>query len=166
MYLRKEIDMEKISKELKGLSLFIGVMGVLQVLDLLTYLDAVKDMDAAAISAMSSVDLSTVGVSLSTILPIVKGIGAVPFVLSILLHLILCIKGLKEAKDPSPAKFHIVLAIIGIIGYAFVTLTAIADLFSSEGDMVLKVLEVVVSAASAALMFYYSKYARQLRAKE
>ena len=158
--------MEKIIKEFRSTSLFIGVMAVLQVLNLLTYLDAVKDLDAAAMSAISAVDLSTMGASASTILPIVKGIGALPFVVSILLHLILCIKGVKEAKEPSPAKYHIVLAIICMIGYAFVTLSMVAELFSGEVDMVLQVLDIVISVGSAVLMFYYSKYARQIRAKE
>ena len=160
------MSMEKIMKELKSLSLFIGVMAVSQALNLLSYLDAMKDIDAAALSAMSSVDLSTMGISLDTILPIVKGIGAAPFVLSILLHLILCIKGLKEANDPSPAKFHIVLAVIALIGYAFATISNIAALFNNEGDMLLKVLNAVIAPASAALMFYYSKCARQIRTKE
>lgn len=158
--------MEKIIKEFRSTSLFIGVMAVLQVLNLLTYLDAVKDLDAAAMSAISAADLSTMGASASTILPIVKGIGALPFVVSILLHLILCIKGVKEAKEPSPAKYHIVLAIICMIGYAFVTLSMVAELFSGEVDMVLQVLDIVISVGSAVLMFYYSKYARQIRAKE
>lgn len=160
------MTMEKITKELKGLSAFIGVLGLQQVINLLTYWNEVKDMDAAMLSSMSAVDLSSMGASVSTVLPIVKVIGMIPFVLSILLHLILCIKGWKEANDPSPAKFHIVLAVIGAIGYAFVTISAVAVLFNGTGDMVLNVLEVVIAAASTLLMFYYAKYARQIRTKE
>ena len=160
------MSMEKIMKELKSFSLSIGVIAVTQALNLLSYLDAMKEIDATALSAMSSVDLSTIGVSSDSILPIVKGIGAAPFVLIILLHLILCIKGLKEASDPSPAKFHIVLAVIGIIGYVFATISNIAALFNGEGDMLFKILDVMITVASAVLMFFYIKCARQIRTKE
>ena len=103
--------MEKIAKELKSFSKFIGLIALYKVYDLVAYFTTVSDLDIGSVDAVAQ-----------TMMPVVKALGAAPIVLSILVHLFLCIKGYKEANDPSPAKAHIVLAIIWMIFSALLPL--------------------------------------------
>ena len=157
--------MEKIIKEMKSISAVMGFMGVFQVFKLLEYFQAMKVLDAAAVSAMGMMDLGEM-VPMDTILPIVKGVGMVPLVVCILFHLILCIKGFKEANDPSPAKFHIVLAVLGLICYVLAAVSTGAGLFDGVGDLIPELLDTVIAAACAVLLYYYVKNARQIRTAE
>lgn len=153
--------MEKLCKEFKSLSLFLGFMAVLQVLEMVSHFTTVTEADI--IAALSSVDLNSLGITVESMIPVMRVLSAVPFVLTILVHIFLCIKGCKEANDPSGAKAHVILAAIWVIFYALSTIGSIGMMFSGEGDMVLYVLDVVLAAGSAALMFYYSKIGRQIR---
>ena len=156
--------MEKITKELKSLSSFIGFMALLQVFNMLNTFNTLNDADI--ISSMAHVDLSSLGMTVESLVPVVKYMAMVPFVLSILVHIILSVKGHKEANDPSSAKAHIILAVIWIVVYALSTIGGVVELFNGNGDLVMKVLEVVISAASAMLLFYYTKLAKQVRTTE
>ena len=155
--------MEKIIKEMKNLCKFIGFVGVLQILNLLTSFDEIKKLD---ISALGSVDYVSLGLSAETLLSIVKVMSVVPMVLGALALFYLCIKGQKEADDPSPAKFHIILSVICAVGYAFAAIGLVAGLFSNTNDLVQKLLEIVICVADVPLLVYYFRYAKQIRTAE
>lgn len=155
--------MEKIIKEMKSLSKFIGFLGVLQILNLLASINDIKNMD---ISVLGSMDFASLGIADSTALSIVKVMSVVPVVLGALILFYLCIKGHKEANDPSPAKIHIVLAVICAVFYAIAAIAALASLFSNTTDLVMTILEIVIAAADAVLLFFYFQYARKIRTAE
>lgn len=145
--------MEKIAKELKSFSKFIGLIALYKVYDLVAYFTTVSDLDVSSVDAVAQ-----------TMVPVVKALGATPIVLSILVHLFLCIKGYKEANDPSPAKFHIILGFLATIGYTLSMIGAISTLF--EGVTAMRIVNLLFAAASAVLMFFYSKYAKEIRTQE
>lgn len=145
--------MEKIAKELKSFSKFIGLIALYKVYDLVAYFTTVSDLDIGSVDAVAQ-----------TMMPVVKALGAAPIVLSILVHLFLCIKGYKEANDPSPAKFHIILGFLATIGYTLSVIGAISALF--EGVTAMRIVNLLFAAASAVLMFFYSKYAKEIRTQE
>lgn len=145
--------MEKIAKELKSFSKFIGLIALYKVYDLVAYFTTVSDLDIGSVDAVAQ-----------TMVPVVKALGATPIVLSILVHLFLCIRGYKEANDPSPAKFHIILGFLATIGYTLSMIGAISTLF--EGVTAMRIVNLLFAAASAVLMFFYSKYAKEIRTQE
>lgn len=145
--------MEKIAKELKSISKFIGIIGLYQVYNLVTYISDVQKLDVGAADAM-----------MQAAMPVVKALSAAPIVVNILVHLFLCIKGHQEANDPSPAKFHIVLSILWTIGYVLSVFGSISSLF--DGVSVMRIIGLLFAAASAVLMFFYSKYAKEIRTVE
>ena len=160
---RKEFNMEKLNKDMKGLSYFIGAMGFVQLGNLGMTISEVKKMD---ITSLGTVDYSSIGVSAETILSIVKVMSVVPSVLCMLALFFLCFKGIKEAKDPSPAKFHIILSAICGVCFAFGAIEFVANLLKDNTDLIWKLLNVLLSGCHAALMFFYFNYARKLRVKE
>ena len=147
--------MEKLIKDFKSLSKFIGIISLYHVYNLVSYL-----MD------LGNVDLSTADAMAQQFMPVVKVLSALPFVLSILVHLFLCFRGLREANDPSSAKFHIVLAIIWTLGYVFNAIGAGSVLFSGTSRVALNVIDLLFNAAMAVVLFFYSKFAAQVRALE
>ena len=155
--------MEKLNKDMKSLSYFVGAMGLLQVGNLLSPLSAVKDMD---FTTLNGVDYTSTGVSADTILSIVKVMSVIPVVLGILAMFYLCIKGVKEANDPSPAKGHIIISVICGVCFAFTAFEGVATLLKGGVDVMMSVLEVVLAVCHTALMFYYFQFARKLRTKE
>ena len=156
---RREMNMEKIVKDFKGLSNFLAFLGVLQMLNLMPLLETVKQMD---ISVLGSVDFAAMGIAASTALTIVKVMCVVPAVLGIVALLYLCVKGHLEARDPSPARFHIILAVICAVCYAVGALETLVGLFSDSTDLLMKLLEVLIAAGTAVLLFFYFNYARKI----
>ena len=147
--------MEKITKELKSLSKFIGFIGLYQVYNLVDYLNDV-----------AKVDISTADAMMQQMMPVVKIVSALPIALSILVHLFLCFRGLREANDPSSAKFHIILAIIWTLGYAFGAIGTGIELFGSANNVLVNVINLLFNAAMTVLLFFYSKFAAQVRGLE
>ena len=157
------MTMEKTIKDFKSLSNFVGFLALMQALTLLNAFSALNKMD---ITALGSLDYASMGIPASTALTIVKVMSIVPMVLGILILFYLCIKGRREAADPSPAKLHIVLAVICAVVYGLSAATTLLDLFNNSSDLFLKILEVVISGFSSVLMFYYFQYAKKIRTKE
>ena len=155
--------MEKITKDFKGISQFIGFLAVLQILNLVGAFETIMAMDVSVLGAM---DYTALGISTNTILTIVKVMTLMPYALSIVALSYLCIKGLREANDPSPAKFHLILAVICAVCYTCGAVDMLITLFSNSTDLLLKILEVVISAFTAVLLFYYFSYAKKIRTKE
>lgn len=145
--------MEKITKELKSFSKVIGFISLYQVSNLVFYLTAVTELDIGSADAM-----------MQTAMPVIKALGAAPIALSILVHLFLCFKGHKEANDPSPAKFHIILAVLWAIGYVLSLIGSISAM--AEGVTVMKIVDALFAGATAVLMFFYAKYAKEVRTRE
>lgn len=142
--------MEKITKELKSISKVLGFIALYHVCNLVTY-----------IKGLDTLDLSTADAMTQQFMPVVKALSAIPFVLSALVLVFLCIKGHREANDPSPAKFHIVLAIIWMICSALSTITSVTEVV--KGASLLLVLDMLVAAGTTVLLFFYSKYAKEIR---
>ena len=149
------MNMEKTIKDFKSICQTIAFLALLQVPNLLTYFDTVAELD-----------ISTLDPVIASMMPIAKIIGAATIVLGILVNLYLCFKGYQEAKDPSPAKFHAILALVCGVFYVFATVNTAAGLFDSSVDLVMQGIDVLVQAASAMLMFFYYKYAKQIRVEE
>ena len=147
--------MEKLIKDFKSLSKFIGIISLYHVYNLVSYL-----VD------FSNVDLSTADAMTQQFMPVVKVISVLPFVLSILVHLFLCFRGLREANDPSSAKFHIILAIIWTLGYAFGAIGTGIELFGGANNVLVNVINLLFNAAMTVLLFFYSKFAAQVRGLE
>ena len=147
--------MEKLIKDFKSLSKFIGIISLYHMYTLVIYL-----------MNLNNLDVSTVDATAQQFMPLVKILSSLPFVLSILVHLFLCFRGLREANDPSSAKFHIVLSIIWTIGYAFSAIGAGADLFGGKGDILMGAIDTLFHIAMGVLMFFYSKYAAEVRGLE
>ena len=155
--------MEKIIKDFKSLCNFLAFLGLLQIMNLLSTIDTVKQMD---ISVLGNVDFAAMGLATSTALLIVQVMCVVPVVLGIVALLYLCVKGHQEANDPSPAKFHMILAVICAVCYAFSTLEVVTGLFTNSSDLLMKLLEALIAAGTAVLLFAYFNYARKIRTKE
>ena len=145
--------MEKITKELKSISKFLGFIALYQVYNLVQY-----------ISSLDGLDISTADAMTQQFMPVVKVLSAAPFVLSIVVLGFLAIKGHQEANDPSPAKFHIVLAVIWMICSALSTVGTVFEVV--KGASVLLVLDMLFTAATTVLLFFYSKYAKEIRTVE
>lgn len=147
--------MEKLIKEFRSLCKFIGIISLYQVYNLVSYLMDVWNMDVSTADAMTQ-----------QLMPAVKVISALPFVLCILVHLFLCFRGLREANDPSSAKFHIILAIIWTLGYVFNAIGTVSTLVGGTSNVLLHVIDLLFNVAMVVLLFFYSKFAVRVRALE
>ena len=155
--------MEKIIKEFKSASTFLGFLAVMQILNLLTNLSTIQAMD---ISVLAGVEYASLGIPESTMLNIMKVCAYIPYVVGAVVLGFLSIKGVKEANDPSSAKFHLILAVISAVVFALCAIEAVGRLFNNPGDVIMTVLDVVVCAADAALLVLYFHYGKQIRTKE
>lgn len=157
------MTMEKITKELKSLSNFLAFLALMQLLNLITNFDAINQIDT---SMLNGVDFAAMGIAATTMMTIVKVMYVVPSVLGILILLYLCIKGHKEANDPSPAKLHLVLAVICAVCHAFGALETLFLMFNNSTDLLLNILEMLLGFVTSALLFYYFAYAKKIRTRE
>ena len=155
--------MEKIIKEFKSLSVFLGGFSVIKVFDTMRSFSEVNTIDAAV---LADAELAATGISTSTVLSAAKIMAIVPGILSVLALLFLCYKGIQEAKDPSSAKSHIIVATIMMVFYALAGVALLGEMISKPANLVMQGLEVLIQCASVALMVYYRKYAKQIRVVE
>ena len=149
----KEIQMEKITKGLKSISTFIGILALYQVYNLITAYQLASSLEQEIVGAMSA-----------AVLPAAKIVSVLPMAVSALVHLFLCFRGHREANDPSPAKFHIVLAVIWMLGSVLSVISGVAT--QLDGVTVNGILNVLISASTGVLLFFYSKYAKAIRTAE
>ena len=157
------MNMEKITKELKSLCNFLAFLGLLQLLNLLTEFETINTLD---ISMLNGFDYASMGIAATTALTIVKVAYVVPMVLGALIMFYLCFKGHKEANDPSPAKFHLVLAVIRGVLHACGAVDTLIGLFNNSTDLLLNILDVLVTALTSVLLFYYFIYAKKIRTRD
>lgn len=157
------MNMEKILKEFKSLCWFTGGMAMLQILNAVNAYKFAQNLD---INTLVTMDYASMGISESTVMEIMKISAIVPGILGVLVLAFLCFKGLKEVNDPSPAKIHLILAVISAVAYAFCTGDALVNLFKPGADLLEKGLETLVCAASTALMVYYFHLGKKIRTKE
>ena len=145
--------MEQISSNLKKISKFLLLIVVYQVFNLMMYF-----------FSFSSVDTSALGDISQMVMPALKMMGVIPFIVSILVYVFLCFKGHQEANDPSSAKFHIILALIWMIGCVLTTISSITAL--ADGADLMKIANLLFAAAATVLLFFYRKYAKEIRTEE
>lgn len=145
--------MENMSNNLKKISKLLLVIALHDVLNLVMYGISLTSFDTSAMDEMSQM-----------MMPTLKLMGMIPFVVSILVYVFLCFKGHQEANDPSSAKFHIILALIWMIGCVISTLSSVADLVG--GVSLMKIINLLFTAAAVVLLFLYRKYAKEIRIEE
>ena len=153
--------MEKITKDFKGLSLFMIALALFQAHSVTVLLRSLTD--EVILNNMANTDFASLGITAESLIPVVRIGTIIPSILTILVYIFLCFKGLKEAKDPSGAKFHIILAYIWAVLAAFSTIASVVMLVKGSADVVTTALDAGASLCSSLLLFYYAKYAKEIR---
>lgn len=107
-------------KELHYLSIGMFALIALKIVDLLSFLMNVKDIDTTGMDAAAPAAIS-----------LLNGIVIAISAIGIIVLAILGVKGLMEAKKPTAARFHITLAFVACIFFAAGTVIEITELFKS-----------------------------------
>lgn len=145
---------DKKRKELHYLSLGMFALIALKITDLLSFLMHVKDIDTTSLG-----DAAPAAISL------LNGMGIAISAVSIIVLAILGIKGMREAKNPTAARFHITLAFISCIVFGVSTISQIVDLIKSTS-----LFDDIGSVLISGLFFFdtlsYAMAARAVRVKD
>lgn len=147
--------MENKRKELRYLSLGMFALIILQIIDILQFMMNLKALDLAGVDAAAA----------QVALPLINSLAIIPSVIGIIILAILGIKGLKEAKDPTSARFHIVLAFIASVCYGLSTISDIGSLFKST-DLFNAIGPVLLSGLFFIDTLSYALTAKAIRVKE
>lgn len=145
--------MENMSNNLKKISKLLLVIALYNVLNLVMYGVSLTSIDTSAMDEMSQM-----------MMPALKWMGTIPFIVSILVYVFLSFRGHQEANDPSSAKFHIILALLWMIGCVISVLGTAGDL--AVGIDLMKIINLLFEAAATVLLFLYRKYAKEIRVEE
>lgn len=143
--------MNKIRKEFQIISIAMFILVGIELCNLISYIVEIVRMDfstfdAAARNAMPMVNFLFMGLS----------------VFAIAAYGLLALKGLKEAKAPTGDRYHIIIAqiLFALSIIAFVTL--FIELFSAA-NLLLAILETVLTALMPVALFTYVDKARKVR---
>lgn len=156
--------MDKVIKEFKSCSTAMIILALLQVNRIVALFH--KLTDEVILNAIGNFDIASLGMTAESLIPILRICSFVPAILTVLVYTFLCIKGHKEANDPSPAKFHIILACIWVVFAAYSIVDGIVTLVIGSTDVMTTALEVVAYIATGLLLFYYAKLGLQVRKTE
>lgn len=146
--------MEQKKKNLQQISQTILILIILDIFNLITQ-----------VAGISTNELEKTGISKSLVITIIIITAAV----IALAQAFMGFKGLKESKNPTKSKFHIVLAIIFAVLsiIAFVTNTiSLVESFSNDDSIFNGIINILINAVDIVLFIMFAKYAIAVQKSE
>lgn len=146
--------MEQKKKNLQQISQTILILIILDIFNLITQ-----------VAGISTNELEKTGISKNLVITIIIITAAV----IALAQAFMGFKGLKESKNPTKSKFHIVLAIIFAVLsiIAFVTNTiSLVESFSNDDSIFNGIINILINAVDIVLFIMFAKYAIAVQKSE
>lgn len=145
--------MENIRKQLHYISLGLFLMIIFSIFN-----------NASLILEMNNLDVATMTAEQLAAKPFAYGVVIAGALFHVIVLAFLGIKGIKEAKEPTNARFHIILAIIVCVFSGLSAVSMIVNLFN--GAQFFKIIcELLFALIVAVDTFLYAKYAKAIRAE-
>lgn len=146
--------MEQKKKNLQQISQTILILIILDIFNLITQ-----------VAGISTNELEKTGIPKNLVITIIIITAAV----IALAQAFMGFKGLKESKNPTKSKFHIVLAIIFAVLsiIAFVTNTiSLVESFSNDDSIFNGIINILINAVDIVLFIMFAKYAIAVQKSE
>lgn len=146
--------MEQKKKNLQQISQTILILIILDIFNLITQ-----------VAGISTNELEKTGIPKNLVITIIIITAAV----IALAQAFMGFKGLKESKNPTKSKFHIVLAIIFAVLsiIAFVTnIISLVEIFSNDGSIFNGIINILINAVDIVLFIMFAKYAIAVQKSE